>query len=43
MTDSALVVHAYASVDKEVVRDVLANHVDDLLAFAAAVRARLNG
>jgi uncharacterized protein YutE (UPF0331/DUF86 family) len=36
-----ILVHGYASVDKAVVRDVLANHLDDLLQFAAAVRARL--
>jgi uncharacterized protein YutE (UPF0331/DUF86 family) len=36
-----ILVHGYASVDKAIVRDVLANHLDDLLQFAQAVRARL--
>ena len=36
-----ILVHGYASVDKAIVRDVLANHLDDLLQFAEAVRARL--
>ena len=36
-----VLVHGYASVDKAVVRDVLENHLQDLTAFAAAVRQRL--
>jgi uncharacterized protein YutE (UPF0331/DUF86 family) len=36
-----LLVHGYGDVDLAVVRDVLENHVDDLLRFAAVVRARL--
>jgi len=36
-----ILVHGYASVDKGIVRDVLANHLDDLLQFAAAIRRRL--
>ena len=38
-----VLVHGYASVDLEVVRDVVENHLDDLLAFAAAIRTRLVG
>ncbi len=37
-----IVVYGYASVDPAIVRDVAENHVDDLLAFVEAVRARLN-
>ena len=36
-----VVVHGYDTVDLAVVRDVLENRLDDLLAFVAAVRARL--
>ena len=36
-----VLVHGYANVDVAVVRDVLENHLDDLLAFVAAIRARL--
>ena len=36
-----VLVHGYASVDKAVVRDVLENHLDDLLGFVTQVRARL--
>ena len=36
-----ILVHGYASVDKAIVRDVAVNHVDDLLQFAEAIRARL--
>ncbi len=36
-----ILVHGYASVDKAIVRDVLENHLGDLLGFVAAVRARL--
>ena len=38
-----VLVHGYASIDKAVVRDVLENHLPDLIAFVAAVRARMNG
>jgi uncharacterized protein YutE (UPF0331/DUF86 family) len=38
-----VLVHGYASVDKAVVKDVVQNHLEDLLAFSAAVRARLGG
>jgi uncharacterized protein YutE (UPF0331/DUF86 family)/predicted nucleotidyltransferase len=37
-----VLVHGYASVDKRIVRDVLENHLTELLAFVALVRARLN-
>lgn len=37
-----VVVHGYASVDVEVVRDVVENHLQDLLDFVAAIRARLS-
>lgn len=36
-----ILVHGYAEVDLEVVRDVLANRLQDLLEFARAIRARL--
>jgi uncharacterized protein YutE (UPF0331/DUF86 family) len=36
-----VLVHGYANVDLTVVRDVVEYHLDDLLAFVAAVRARL--
>jgi uncharacterized protein YutE (UPF0331/DUF86 family) len=36
-----ILVHGYGDVDLEVVRDVLDNHLDDLLRFASIVRARL--
>jgi uncharacterized protein YutE (UPF0331/DUF86 family) len=36
-----VVVHGYDTVDLGIVRDVLENRLGDLLAFAAAVRARL--
>lgn len=36
-----ILVHGYGDVDLSVVQDVLANHLDDLLHFAAIVRARL--
>ncbi len=36
-----ILVHGYGDIDLSVVRDVLENHVDDLLRFAAIVRARL--
>lgn len=36
-----VLVHGYATVDKGIVRDVLANHLDDLLQFVAAIRRRM--
>jgi uncharacterized protein YutE (UPF0331/DUF86 family) len=36
-----ILVHGYGEVDLAVVRDVLDNHLDDLLRFAETVRARL--
>jgi uncharacterized protein YutE (UPF0331/DUF86 family) len=36
-----VVVHGYDTVDLGIVRDVVENRLDDLLAFVAAVRARL--
>lgn len=36
-----ILVHGYGDVDLAVVRDVLENHLDDLLRFASIVRARL--
>jgi uncharacterized protein YutE (UPF0331/DUF86 family) len=36
-----ILVHGYGDVDLAVVRDVLENHLDDLLHFAAIVRAKL--
>ncbi len=36
-----VLVHGYVDVDRSVVRDVVVNHLGDLLAFVAAVRARL--
>jgi uncharacterized protein YutE (UPF0331/DUF86 family) len=36
-----VVVHLYQDVDLGIVRDVVENHLDDLLAFAAAIRHRL--
>lgn len=36
-----VLVHGYASVDKDIVRDVLKNHLDDLLQFVAAIRRRI--
>ena len=36
-----VLVHGYTAVDKAVVRDVLENHLDDLLAFVAAIRRRI--
>jgi uncharacterized protein YutE (UPF0331/DUF86 family) len=36
-----ILVHGYGDVDLAVVRDVLENHLDDLLHFASVVRARL--
>ena len=36
-----VLVHGYVDVDRAVVRDVVVNHLDDLLTFVAAIRARL--
>jgi len=36
-----IVVHGYAEVDVAIVRDVLRNHLSDLIEFVSAVRARL--
>jgi uncharacterized protein YutE (UPF0331/DUF86 family) len=36
-----ILVHGYASVDKAVVRDIVENHLGDLIAFVAAIRVRL--
>ena len=36
-----LLVHGYAEVDREVLKDVLRNHVTDLLELVAAVRLQL--
>lgn len=36
-----ILVHGYASVDKAIVRDVLVNHLDDLIQFVEAIRARV--
>lgn len=36
-----VLVHGYEAVDLAVVQDILANHLDDLLEFARAVRARM--
>ena len=36
-----VLVHGYAEVDRAIVRDVVEHHLDDLLQFAAAIRARV--
>jgi len=36
-----VLVHGYEEVDLEIVRDVVEHHLDDLLAFVAAVRERI--
>lgn len=36
-----LVVHGYGEVDLSIVRDVLENHLDDLLDFVGAIRRRM--
>jgi uncharacterized protein YutE (UPF0331/DUF86 family) len=36
-----VVVHGYADVDLNIVEDVVRNHLDDLLAFVRAIRARV--
>ena len=38
-----LLVHGCADIDREVVKDVVRSHLDDLLALVAAVRHRLGG
>jgi uncharacterized protein YutE (UPF0331/DUF86 family) len=35
---SNILVHGYQEVDLGIVEDILAHHLDDLLAFVAAVR-----
>lgn len=37
-----VVVHGYAAVDAAIVKDVVENHLGDIVAFVAAVRARLS-
>lgn len=37
-----VVVHGYASVDVDLVRDVVEHHLQDLLDFVVAIRARLS-
>ena len=36
-----IVVHGYAVVDPAIVRDVVENHLGDIVAFVSAIRARL--
>ena len=36
-----IVVHGYANVDSRIMRDIVENRLDDLLAFAAAISTRL--
>jgi uncharacterized protein YutE (UPF0331/DUF86 family) len=36
-----IVVHGYQSVDPSIMRDIVENRLDDLLAFAAAIKTRL--
>jgi uncharacterized protein YutE (UPF0331/DUF86 family) len=36
-----VLVHGYQDVDLDIVRDVVDNHLDDLLAFVALIRGRL--
>lgn len=38
-----LLVHGYQTIDPHLVRDVVENRLDDLLAFAAGIRGRMNG
>jgi uncharacterized protein YutE (UPF0331/DUF86 family) len=38
-----VLVHGYATVDLEIVRDVVTNRLDDLLAFVSTIRSRLDG
>lgn len=38
-----ILVHGYDTVDLDILRDVVEHHLDDLLAFVRAVRARLPG
>ncbi|HZL17247.1 MAG TPA: DUF86 domain-containing protein [Polyangia bacterium] len=38
-----LLVHGYAAVDPEIVREVVESHLDDLLEFVNAIRGRLGG
>ncbi len=36
-----VLVHGYAGVDVAIVRDIVENHLGDMLAFVAAIRARI--
>ena len=36
-----ILVHGYQAVDPSIVRDVVEHHLDDLLAFVAAIRVRM--
>ena len=36
-----LVVHGYSAVDPQIVKDIVEHRLDDLVAFVAAIRARL--
>ena len=36
-----IVVHGYQSVDPEIMRDIIEHRLDDLLAFTAAIKSRL--
>jgi uncharacterized protein YutE (UPF0331/DUF86 family) len=36
-----VLVHGYEDVDLEIVRDVVAHHLEDLLSFVAAIRRRM--
>jgi uncharacterized protein YutE (UPF0331/DUF86 family) len=38
-----VLVHGYVEVDRAIVRDLVVHHLDDLLGFVAAIRARLAG
>jgi uncharacterized protein YutE (UPF0331/DUF86 family) len=38
-----VLVHGYQDVDLDIVRDVVENHLGDLLAFVAVIRGRLLG
>jgi uncharacterized protein YutE (UPF0331/DUF86 family) len=36
-----IVVHGYQNVDPEIMRDIVENRLDDLLAFTSAIKSRL--
>lgn len=38
-----VLVHGYADVDARILRDIVDNHLDDLIQFAAGVREKLSG